>query len=326
MKRAFFPEDLPFSGVYVLTRMPGKSYRRRFRSGLLCSYGAFRALLTALFADSTQICSLLGRAAFYSADSAHDQTRGVPSSVSASLGVASGDGRRVTGLRLQVCVTGLCHRSVSQVNSYRSTVTGLQLQVCVSGLQLQVYVTGQQLQAYSYRSVSQVYSYRSVLPVYTAGLFCKSVPQVCATGLHGRSVLQRVYVTGLCHRPDLCYRSVLLVCVTDLCYGSVLQVCVTGLCYRSVLQLYAAGVCVTDLCYRSMPQVCVTGLYYLSVLQVYAAGLCYRSLSQVCHSSILPVCATGLCYGSTLQVCVTCPCHRSILPVCATGLYCRSRL
>ena len=63
-ERAFFPEDLPFSGVYVLTRMPGNSYRRRFRSGLLCSYGAFRALLTALFADSTQICSLLGRGSF----------------------------------------------------------------------------------------------------------------------------------------------------------------------------------------------------------------------------------------------------------------------
>ena len=297
-ERAFFPEDLPFSGVYVLTRMPSKSYRRRFRSGLLCSYGAFRALLTALFADSTQICSLLGRAAFYSADSAHDQTRCVPTSVSASLGVASGDGRRVTGLQLQVRVAGLCHRSVSQVYSYRSVS-----------------------QVNSYRSVSQVYRYRSTLQVYIAGLytglFCRSVPQVCATGLLGRSVLQRVCVTGLCHRPDLCYRSVLLICVTDLCQ-------------RSVLQVYAAGLCVTDLCYRSMPQIYATGLCYRSVLLVCATGLCCRSVLQVfvtglCHSSVLPVCATGLCYRSVLQVCVyaagLCQLH-----VCATSLYYRSVL
>ena len=207
---------------------------------MLCSYGAFRALLTALFADSTQICSLLGRAGFY------DQTRGVPSSVSASLGVASGNERRVTGLQLQVYVTGLYYRSMLQVYS--------------AGL--------------CYRSMPQVYAtglyYRSMPQICVTGLQL----QVCATGLCGRSVCDRSMLQ-VC-AIGLCYRSILLVCGTGLCCRSVLQVFVTGLCHRSVSQFY-----ITGLCYRSTLQVCVTGLYYRSVLQVYAAGLGYRSMLPV---------------------------------------------
>ena len=85
---------------------------------------------------------------------------------------------------------------------------------------------------------------------------------------------------------NLCYKSVLQICVTNLCYKSVLQICVTNLCYKSVLQI-----CVTNLCYKSVLQICVTNLCYKSVLQICVTNLCYKSVLQK-HTRKCPNCDT----------------------------------